>query len=271
MKKKYRSLFICALLLAALVCWIAWGNKALTVTHYSVSSEALPKSFDGFRIAHISDLHNDTFGKENETLLGLIQDAAPDIIVVTGDLLDSYNTDVEAAAAFMESAVTIAPCYYVLGNHENRIPNEYAQLRKRMTLCGVTILNDQSVTAQRSGEQLILAGLMDYKSVSSHYISATFPGSSYTVLLTHRPEHFEQYRAAGMDLILAGHAHGGQIRLPFVGAIFAPGQGILPKYADGMHTVNGSTLIVSRGLGNSSLPFRVNNRPELVIVELHTQ
>lgn len=268
-KKLFYS--IAGLLFLLFILWGLLGSLSVQVTEYTVSSSSLPAAFDGFRIAHISDLHNEEFGADNEQLLSLLRSATPDMIVITGDLIDSYDTDVEVSAKFMEEAVKIAPCYYVCGNHELRMPNEYAALKKQMKACGVTVLEDRSIRIGKDGDHIQITGLVDYAKLSDNYISYISEPDHYTVLLTHRPEHFDTYCQAGSDLVFAGHAHGGQIRLPLVGALFAPGQGILPRYADGMHTAGFTTMLVSRGLGNSSLPFRFYCSPELVIAELRCE
>ena len=134
-------LAVAAAVLVALVIWIAWGNTALELNTYTVSSAKLPQSFDGYRIAHVSDLHNAEMGKDNEKLLTILRDADPDMIAITGDLIDSRSTNVEIALNFIREAVKIAPCYYVTGNHEARV-NEYGELKAGMETAGVTVLED---------------------------------------------------------------------------------------------------------------------------------
>ena len=140
-KKKFIFLAVAAAVLVALVIWIAWGNTALELNTYTVSSSKLPQSFDGYRIAHVSDLHNAEMGKDNEKLLTILRDADPDMIAITGDLIDSRSTNVEIALNFIREAVKIAPCYYVTGNHEARV-NEYDELKSGMEAAGVIVLED---------------------------------------------------------------------------------------------------------------------------------
>ncbi len=187
-KKKKIILTVAATLMLLLTVWTVWGNTALTVSEFTVVSAKLPLSFSGFRIAQISDLHNAEFGDGNKKLMQMLEKTEPDIIVITGDIVDSNRTDADDGA--------------------------------------------------------------------------------YTVLLSHRPELFDAYVNCSVDLVFSGHAHGGQFRLPFIGGIVAPGQGFFPKYDSGAYTKNGTTMIVSRGIGNSIIPIRFNNRPEIVIVEL---
>lgn len=261
------------LLLILGAIWIYFGNTRTQTTHYNLESERLPNAFDGFTIAQVSDLHNAEFGENNERLLFALRAAAPDIIVITGDIIDSRHTDVEIAASFAASAAKIAPVYYVTGNHEGRIPTEAAALEEKMQAAGVKILHNRSTTIFRGDESIALVGLDDPSAGAEEdllgaRLAALTDHTHFTVLLSHRPDLFDTYCGAGVDLVLSGHAHGGQIRLPFLGGIFAPNQGFFPQYTEGSHTYKDTTMIVSRGLGNSLFPFRVNNPPELVVVHL---
>ena len=272
---------VCILLvLAALAAWLVWGNTALMVSRITVVDDEIPAGFDGFRIAQVSDLHDAEFGQNNEKLLAMLADCKPDIIVITGDLIDTNRTDIDLSLNFAEGAANIAPVYYVTGNHEGAIM-EYWVLREGLTEAGVTVLNDRVCRLTRSGDALLLAGLDDpnfatheeieagfQEMIRSKLIRLTGMSEEYTVLLAHRPEYIESYASGGADLVLSGHAHGGQVRLPIIGGLAAPGQGLFPKYSAGMYTVNGTDLVVSRGLGNSIFPLRINNRPEIVLITL---
>lgn len=276
-KAIYVSGLICAII--AISLWLAWGNTALMITEVPIVNEKIPKSFSGYRIAQISDLHNAQFGKGNANLLEKLQSCNPDIIVLTGDLVDSYQTDIAVSIAFAQKAAEIAPVYYVTGNHESRI-SQYNTLLEGLSDSGVTILQNASVTLEKSGEQITLLGVQDpsfqtdylfgdAQSVMDSVLSQMMADTQgYTILLSHRPELFDIYAENGVDLVLAGHAHGGQFRLPFVGGLIAPGQGFFPEYDAGVFTSNHTSMVVSRGIGNSILPLRINNRPEIVVVEL---
>ena len=272
-KKGLLALFF--LLLAAAVIWVIWSNMTVQLHCISVQSDRLPAAFDGAKIAQISDLHNASFGQDNQTLLELLRQTNPDIIAITGDLIDSRRTDVEVAARFVEQAVRIAPVYYVTGNHESRIPQVYAQLKERMQAAGVQILFDRALYWERGGERVQLIGLDDPSfatspgSTTEQKLSTLQDKSCYQILLSHRPELFDSYASAGIDLSLTGHAHGGQFRIPLVGGIFAPSQGFFPKYDAGLYWQGGCAMVVSRGIGQSVIPVRLNNRPEIVLVELH--
>ena len=281
-KKKFIFLAVVAAVLVALVIWIAWGNTALELNTYTISSAKLPQSFDGYRIAHVSDLHNAEMGKDNEKLLAMLRDANPDMIAITGDLIDSRNTDIEVALQFVREAVKIAPCYYVTGNHEARV-NEYGELKAEMEAAGVTVLEDSQAEISIEGESIVLIGVND-PSYQTDYLFGDAESvidakleelhtenGEFTVLLSHRPELFDTYADHGMDLVLSGHAHGGQFRLPFVGGMVAPNQGLFPEYDAGIYMEDNTNMLVSRGVGNSILPFRINNRPEVILIELQAK
>lgn len=277
-KKNYTILIILLLLLAVLVGWIVWDNNRITVTEYTIKDNEIPESFSGYRIVQISDLHNAEFGSENELLLNNIRLLQPDIIVLTGDLIDSYHTDVDISLAFVRQAVQIAPTYYVFGNHEVRIPDVYRRLKAGMEDAGVVIL-DESILLKRDSEVLALVGVPDpsafgvdsqayTKAIDSLLEERISDRSHYSVLLCHRPEVFDAFVENGVDLVFTGHTHGGQIRLPLIGAVFAPDQGLFPAYDAGIFTKEDTTMIISRGLGNSSFPFRIDCPPEIVVATL---
>ena len=281
-KKKFIFLAVAAAVLVALVIWIAWGNTALELNTYTISSSKLSQSFDGYRIAHVSDLHNAEMGKDNEKLLTILRDADPDMIAITGDLIDSRSTNVEIALNFIREAVKIAPCYYVIGNHEARV-NEYDELKSGMESAGVIVLEDAQTEISLDGDTITLIGVndpsyqTDYLFGDSETVMNTkleelrTENGEFTVLLSHRPELFDAYTDHGMDLVLSGHAHGGQFRLPFIGGVVAPNQGLFPEYDAGIYTEGNTNMLVSRGVGNSILPFRINNRPEVILIVLQAE
>ena len=277
--KRNIILAILAVILAALILWTLWGNTALELNTYVVESENLPERFSGYRIAHISDLHNAQMGRDNEKLLAMLRQAEPDMIAITGDMIDSRNTDVAIALGFAEEAMKIAPCYYVTGNHEARVA-EYAAFKEKLMSLGVIVLANERIELEREGQRIALLGVDD-PSFQTDYLTGdaetvmetglqalTQEDAAYTVLLSHRPELFDIYAQNGIDLVLSGHAHGGQIRLPFIGGLAAPNQGIFPKYDAGLYTSGATQMIVSRGIGNSIIPLRFNNRPEVILIEL---
>ncbi|MCR5824606.1 MAG: metallophosphoesterase [Lachnospiraceae bacterium] len=260
------------------VLWTVWGNVTVGVTRYSITSERLPTAFEGYKIVVISDLHNAQFGNDNSRIIQIVKKEQPDLIAITGDLVDSNRTDVQVAVATVRELQSIAPCCFVTGNHEGWIGTQYPELEEKLLAENVHILHDRCISIERDGQKIQLAGLDDpdftersnldvYRSIQT-MLKQMLVSEDYSILLSHRPELFEVYVEAGVDLVLSGHAHGGQIRLPFVGGIVAPDQGLFPKYDAGIYTRNGTKMIVSRGIGNSIIPIRINNRPEIVVVEL---
>ena len=283
-KKKNRAILftIIAAVIVGLAIWTVWGNSALMLSKLTVKGSNIPKSFDGYRIAQISDLHNTEFGEENEKLIEILQKAEPDMITITGDLIDSSKTDIKVAIAFAKEAVQIAPTYFITGNHEAMVSaQEYADLENGLLEAGVNILHDKEIVLEKNEEKLLLVGIDDPAyadrasdggvSMVSETINELFTTEGYRILLSHRPEFFEQYVDTEVDLVLSGHAHGGQFRLPFVGGLVAPGQGLFPTYDSGLYSKNKTSMVVSRGIGNSIIPMRFNNHPEVVLIELRRE
>lgn len=281
MKRRKKIIGILLVLCATFAGWIVWGNSALMISELTIKNGRIPSSFSGFRIAQVSDLHNVEFGEDNEKLLSMLESCEPDIILITGDLVDSRRTDIEIGIAFAKKATMIAPTYYVTGNHEARI-DEYEELIKGFQQAGVHVLQNESVLLEQSGEAIAIAGIEDpsfstdylfgdSETVTKYILSELLDENIYTVLLAHRPELFSTYVECKADLVFSGHAHGGQFRLPFVGGVVAPNQGLFPEFDAGLYSEQSTDMVVSRGIGNSILPVRVNNRPEIVLVELQSE
>lgn len=256
-----------------LLALLWWGNNTVKLTTYEIEAN-VPECFNGFTIVQVSDLHNCTLGKNNQRVLDKIKAAKPDIIVFTGDMIDSRRTNIKVSINFVSDAVKIAPCYYVTGNHEARInyANEkYQNFKAAIKEAGVIQLQNESCIIKKDEDEITIIGLedtgFDFSKTATELMEEAMPATdNYKVLLAHRPEFFDEYK--NVDLIFSGHAHGGQIRIPFLGGLFAPGQGILPKYDNGLYEKEGQTMVVSRGLGASLFPVRINNRPEVVRVKL---
>jgi predicted MPP superfamily phosphohydrolase len=268
-RKKYIKSAIVLLIVITLLLFCNFQNKHLETTHYTYEAEQLGVDLDGYRIVQISDLHNAKFGKNNQKLVDRIRECAPDMIVLTGDLVDSNHTNVDRAVQFVNEIVKICPVYYVTGNHEYWLDtSEYEKLMDGLVSAGVVILDNQVVEISRGDAKFRLVGLDD-KSLADGTLEALLSDEKeLTVVLAHEPQYFARYAGTGVDLVLSGHAHGGQFRLPFVGGIVAPDQGFLPEYTAGEYYMNGTEMIVSRGLGNSVIPVRLFNYPEIVCVDL---
>ena len=278
-KQKYIKLAIALSILIVIILFCNFQNKHLETTHYTYAAEQLGADLEGYRIVQISDLHNAKFGKNNRKLVDRIRECEPDMIVLTGDLVDSNHTNIDRAVQFVDEIVKICPVYYVTGNHEYWLEkSEYDELMDGLIGAGVVILDDQVVEISRGDAKFRLVGLDD-KSLADGTLGTLLNNThnvvhedsderEFTVVLAHEPQYLARYASSGVDLVLSGHAHGGQFRLPFVGGIVAPDQGFLPKYTAGEYYMNGTEMIVSRGLGNSVIPVRLFNFPEIVCVEL---
>ena len=268
-KQKYIKLAITLSIVIVIILFCNFQNKHLETTHYTYAAEQLDADLEGYRIVQISDLHNAKFGKNNQKLVGRIRECEPDMIVLTGDLVDSNHTNVDRAVQFVDEIVKICPVYYVTGNHEYWLEkSEYDELMDGLIGAGVVILDDQVVEISMGDAKFRLVGLDD-KSLADGTLEALLSDEKeLTVVLAHEPQYFARYAGTGVDLVLSGHAHGGQFRLPFVGGIVAPDQEFLPEYTAGEYYMDGTEMIVSRGLGNSVIPARLFNYPEIVCVEL---
>lgn len=259
-----------------------WQNNGIVTTHYTYTNGKIPAAFEGYKIVQVSDLHNKAFGKDQNRLISEIIAESPDAIFVTGDLIDSRRPNVEIAMQFIENAVQIAPVYYVSGNHEYRVPMHYNALKAQMIERGVVVLENEAITLNRKDAQIRLIGVDDPQfqkteyeqngenAAIAQYLASLSSTADFKILLSHRPELLDLYSAQALDVVFSGHAHGGQIRLPFIGGLGAPNQGFFPKLTSGRHDQGETSMYISRGLGNSIIPIRLFNRPELVVVTLKT-
>lgn len=267
-----KKLFKWTLLFVGFLLFLYANNQYLTVSEHTIQSRKIPKSFDGFRIAQVSDLHDATFGEGQERLVEKVRATNPDVIFLTGDVIDSNRFDLQNSLDAALQFVTFADVYYVLGNHEVAT-NRMDEIYNALTAIGVQVLPNTAVEIERDGERISILGvedpLMGY-TVEEMIRTAQLRANkdTYQMLLSHRPEVFDTYVESGVDLVFTGHAHGGQVRLPFTEGLISPGQGFLPQYTRGLFTENTTNMIVSRGLGNSVVPLRLFNLPEIVVVEL---
>lgn len=282
-KPKSTKMLFLFLFILGIITFLLWQNNAIGITNYEVANPKIPKAFHGYKIVHISDLHNKDFkGK----LKKKVRKINPDIILITGDLIDRRNTRVDIALDFAKQMVDIAPTYFVSGNHEEW-SDRYQELREGLEKVGVHLMDDSYRVLSREKEKIGLMGIADPaielkegeypKEESREYFQEGLTklseksNTNFHILLSHRPEQFKVYRDNNIDLVFSGHAHGGQIRIPFVGGLVAPNQGLFPKYTKGIYHEKITSMVVSRGLGNSLFPLRVLNPPEVIVVTLHNQ
>ena len=274
-RRKRREPYIVAAVIVLITALVIYGNCSLQTTVYEIPVPGEYAELNGFTIVQISDLHNAKFGKEQSRLLQRIEEQEPDMIVVTGDLVDSNHTNAEVVIDFIKGAAEIAPLYYVTGNHEGWLGDSYTVLEQEMKEAGVTVLNNALVQEDYNNTTLTIAGVTDPDMPGNNIVKTKgeisdlmTSAEGYTILLSHRPELFDTYVKSDIDLVFSGHYHGGQFRIPFIGGVVAPGAGFFPEYAEGTFEQEGTIMVVSRGLGNSVIPVRINNRPEIVVVKL---
>lgn len=259
------------LLLIIACCLLILENKRITKTRipYHQGEE---KFNQPFKVIHLSDLHNARFGIQNRSLIKSVKASRPNLIAVTGDLVDSYFPNEQVGLEVMRELRMIAPVFYVSGNHEAR--GDYEELFRKLERLGIHIVHNRIFRMRHEGKLLNIGGLVD-PTLDRHYeasileLGHSLKGQGFSLVLAHRPEYYHLYKQAGFNLVLSGHAHGGQWRIPFLGGIYAPDQGFLPKYTSGLYQAK-TNLIVSRGLGNSLFPFRLNNRPQLIELTLES-
>ncbi|MBO5142302.1 MAG: metallophosphoesterase [Clostridia bacterium] len=252
-------------------------NNVLTTTYISFTDTELPENFSGTKILQISDLHNKSYGKNNEVLIKEIEKINPEYIFLTGDMVSNKDVDFTPFFNLVSILGNKYKCFYIIGNHEMDLTN-----RERNNICdtlksyNVKVLDNEMVELVKNDEQINLYGMW-YN--PKFYIEEEFylenmekiMGNSKTgfnILLTHNPDDFEIYADWGADLIFSGHVHGGMVRLPIVGGVISPNRFLFPKYDAGLYKYNNSSLIVSRGLSRGTTGLRVFNQPELVVVTL---
>lgn len=268
---RMKKCMIVSCILLFLVIFCIWQDNDVVVSNYTYENSKIIGALDGYKILQISDLHNKEFGKDQKRLIDIVDKENPDVVVITGDIIDSNHTDIDVTLGFIDRAVKIAPVYYVTGNHEYRLDSdELNKLMDGMEKDGVILLDNEVAEITRGNESFYLIGLDDNNLSDNtlENIVTELKADKLQVLLAHEPQCMESYSGSNVDLVFAGHAHGGQFRLPYIGGIVAPNQGFFPKYTAGTYIENHTTMIVSRGLGNSIMPIRIFNRPEVVVVKL---
>lgn len=266
LKAKFVIVPVLAVLEIIICIFCLYQNYHLVTTEYEVD---LGLSED-LTIVQVSDLHNQFFGADQSSLLAAVENASPDIIVVTGDIVDSTHTSYKIALDFIEGAVRIAPVYYVSGNHEVRLSGKKLDaFYEKMQELGVVFLDDTYVETS----DYVLAGIADaslasYSAYGTYGAYGAFDENKPVIMLAHEPQYYELYQNLGADLVLSGHYHGGQIIIPGAGGLISPEFEWFPKPYEGVTDYSGMQLVISRGLGNSIAPVRINNYPELVVVRV---
>jgi predicted MPP superfamily phosphohydrolase len=269
------------LLIIALIGFIFYdSNTRLVVTNYELTSDKIPESLSGFKIVQLSDMHTTTYGDENSEFLSLVSGEKPDIIVITGDIIDGdKNSDEETIdneRQYVKKVITdlakIAPVYYVTGNHEWPSPWLH-ELLELIADCGATVLRNQSVLISSGEDSFVLAGADDpngpYDMMTPTELVEEIrenEGDKYIVMLYHRNDKLSLWSQLNVDTVLCGHAHGGLVRLPFTDGLVGPGGNFFPSYTSGIYEEGNTKMVASRGVGGIKLRFL--NNPEIVSVEL---
>lgn len=301
--KKSILIFLIIILIIVLIFVNLILNFVIFTNYYKIDNSKIPSEFKGYVIVQLSDIHSIRNEKQLNYLIEKVEKEQPDMIVITGDLVDSgYYQDTlnklestgselthEALTiSFMEKIVNLAPTYYIYGNHEMILLDdvENNKFKNAILDLGVNIINNEKVTIEKNGSSINLLGIQDPATL---YKDETFDNCNnsreriikeldivtegleedkFSILLSHRPEYIDLYSKYKIDLILSGHAHGGQVRLPFIGGLYAPNQGWFPKYTKGLYKKENSQMIVSSGLGNSIAPIRIFDPFEIVVIVL---
>lgn len=278
-KKIFRVIMALTIWLAVIAVFAAAFWNGLTATLYEIKFPDLPEPFDGYTIVHLSDLHGARFGENQSRLIRRIDRLNPDIVVLTGDMHCERLGDTEPVVELisrLRNNVGV-PVYFISGNHERYGDTvDYRTLRRLFTEAGGTDLDDTYIYLQRGGAAIRLYGLANYFTRAPEQIlprvHAVFPRlpepGEFSILLYHESDSFPALSTLPFQLVLAGHTHGGQIRLPFVGGLMSPYRTWLPDYAGGRFDARGSVLISSRGLGGGRPVPRIFNPPEIVVVRL---
>ena len=287
--KKGNKILAAIIIIMAVLILLYIGNNSIETTRYTLQSEKIPVSFNGFKILQLSDLHSKNFGNKNDYLLKKIEEQNPDIIVLTGDMVDSSDKSFDVFFDLAQKLVKKYKVYYIVGNHEQDLKGDNLnQIEVYIKSVGIKVLDNEKVEIEKGNETINLYGLWInlryYRNLNSDYSKDQYFGitqiksilgdtdkSKFNILLMHNPMYFDTYSDWGADLTLCGHIHGGMIRLPFLGGLLSPEREFFPKYSAGEFDMNGNKMIVNRGLGNGSFPIRILNNPEISVIILQNK
>ena len=285
----YKIIFIFIGIFILMYLYIKYNVNTLEVTKYVVENKKVPKEFDGYNIVQISDLHSKLFGENNKKLIQKIKSLNPDIVVVTGDLIDGENNNYNVALDFMKEISKLYRVYYIIGNHEQKslikkYKDEYKDYFNKLHQIDFVNLDNNKVEIVKGDSNINLYGLtvpyscykylfdnQETTSIDIDFLEEKIgkvDREQFNILLAHTPFYFDEYEKWGADLTLCGHVHGGIVRLPLVGGLLSPDRKFFPKYDLGEYIKNKSTMIVSKGLGGSKVLIRVNCKPEIVNIKL---
>lgn len=258
------------------------------VTHYDILPEKVKRTDKKHRILFLSDLHNRVYGEGNVRLLNVIKQEKPELILIGGDMLIGKNGyDFQPALCFVKSLADVCPVYYANGNHEQRMKEKprqydlsYRQYKQELTDVGIQFLENRSQEIMLGKMHFYITGLEIPAACYSRFHERKLmkeeliqrigecPADGYQILLAHNPSYMEEYLAWGADLVLSGHFHGGIVRVPGLGGMISPGFHLFPKYSGGIYHKRKQTAVVSKGLGSHTIPVRLFNPAEIVVLDI---
>ncbi len=287
-----KELLIGSSLLLGGYTFFRFENRSLEKVEYIIENEKIPREFDNFSMVQISDLHNIEFGEKNCRLLQYVDELHPDIIVITGDLVDGEKSNFNVALNLIDELSNKYKVYHIIGNHEQKAlikkyRDKYKEYFSELDKKNIINLNNEHIEINRGNSSINLYGLVvplscyrylfdkkDNINIDKKHVQnllGPINKEKYNILLAHTPFYFNEYAKWGADLILAGHVHGGIIRLPFLGGLLSPNREFFPKYDLGKYEYRNSEMILTKGLGGSKVLVRVNCRPEIVKITLKSK
>lgn len=271
-----------------------YETNTIEINQYEIKNKKIPKEFNNYKIVQISDLHNKSFGKDNYKLINKIDFLKPDAIFITGDLVEGENKKYKVALDLVDKLSSKYPIYHIIGNHEQKSLNKkykdlYKDYFKQLYNKKIINLDNDKVRINKGNSYINLYGVvvpLEYypylfsnyknknKSLGCNFMNESLGeinANEYNILLAHNPFFFEEYSSWGADLILAGHVHGGIVRLPYLGGVLSPSREFFPKYDLGQYEKKSSTMLLSKGLGGSKVLVRLNCKPEIVQITLKSK
>lgn len=260
------------------------STNVIKTKKYQVENSKLPEEFDGLKIAHISDVHSKIFGKDNSGVIDRVIKENPDVVIMSGDIIDKREEDIEKFVSMYKKIYERYPTYYSIGNHERKLGwKKYKKYLKMLQMCGVHVIINGSEKLIKNDKHIIINALkfrenmqpkVLTKEKEEEFISymknklKNLDTKDFNILIAHDPENFKMYKQLGVDLVFSGHVHGGLIRFGKI-CLLSPRRTFFPKYSYGKNTEENTTIITSAGMGKATLPIRLFNRPEIVIVTLY--
>ena len=260
------------------------STNVIKTKKYQVKNSKLPEEFNGLKIAHISDVHSKIFGKDNSGVIDRVIKENPDVVIMSGDIIDKREEDIEKFVSMYKKIYERYPTYYSIGNHERKLGwKKYKKYLKMLQMCGVHVIINGSEKLIKNDKHIIINALkfrenmqpkVLTKEKEEEFISymknklKNLDTKDFNILIAHDPENFKMYKQLGVDLVFSGHVHGGLIRFGKI-CLLSPRRTFFPKYSYGKNTEENTTIITSAGMGKATLPIRLFNRPEIVIVTLY--